>query len=242
MLNPITTVEEIHELVQLGGRLQNVIPENGVADDIIWKWTENGHYSRKCAYLAQFQGLTTNTNYEPLWSTTAEPKRCFFGWLVLHQKTLTVENLLRQYWPCDWIFSLCTNSFEDTTHLAKKCSFTVVVWNHMCNCMDILVPQPQMAHTIEDWWSELCKVVPKARRTQVLGALLTTWWNVWLERNRRIFQHLSKNELQVTLLVKVLILLELLFSLDIFHFPKRPLYGSVFLLLIYAANLLVFHV
>lgn len=95
LLNPITSLEEVNDLVQLGGRLQNISLQDGLADEIIWRWTENGVYSEKSAYLAQFQGSHTNVFYEPLWTTSAEPKHRFFGWLVLHQRTLTAENLLR---------------------------------------------------------------------------------------------------------------------------------------------------
>lgn len=66
MLNPITSVEEIHELVQLGERLQGVMLIGDRIDDITWKWTESGVYTAKSAYLAQFQGQTTYTTYKPV--------------------------------------------------------------------------------------------------------------------------------------------------------------------------------
>nr|ABD91510.1 putative non-LTR retroelement reverse transcriptase [Oryza sativa Indica Group] len=56
ILNPITTISEIDELVRLGSRLQEVMLLENTPDDIRWKWTPNGEYSAKSAYEAQFQG------------------------------------------------------------------------------------------------------------------------------------------------------------------------------------------
>lgn len=44
------------------------------------------------------------------------------------------------------------------------------------------------------WWTGLNQLYPKSLQTKVRGSLLATWWNVWLERNRRIFQSISSDE------------------------------------------------
>lgn len=102
LLNQITSLEEIDELIQLGSQLQNVTLLQDCPDDISWKWTDNGQYSAKSAYLAQFQGYITHAPFKPIWTTQAEPKQRFFGWILLHQRALTAENLLKRRWPCDW--------------------------------------------------------------------------------------------------------------------------------------------
>jgi hypothetical protein len=114
---------EIEELIQLGGLLQKVNLVAGQTDDISWRWTANGQYSAKSAYLAEVQGSNALIEFTPLGSAFAEPKHHFFGWLILHQRTLTAENLLRRHWPCDWICSLCNSAFEDAAHLAKRMPF-----------------------------------------------------------------------------------------------------------------------
>lgn len=79
-LHTITTIKEIDELVQLGGKLQNVALLHDIPDDITWKWNENGQYSTKSAYLTQFKGEITHANFLPLWKTNAEPKQLL--WMV----------------------------------------------------------------------------------------------------------------------------------------------------------------
>lgn len=40
------------------------------------------------------------------------------------------------------------------------------------------------------------------RKKKLIGALLVTWWQVWLERNRRVFQQSYLSATQVAFLVK----------------------------------------
>uniref|UniRef100_A0A0D9Z846 Uncharacterized protein n=1 Tax=Oryza glumipatula TaxID=40148 RepID=A0A0D9Z846_9ORYZ len=53
-----------------------------------------------------------------------------------------------------------------------------------------------------DWWSSISYAGSKDQKLKIRGALLTTWWNVWLERNRRIFHNNSLLERDVAYLVK----------------------------------------
>jgi hypothetical protein len=82
----ITTIEEIHELISLGALMQNVQLVPSVPDDIRWRFSSNGIYTSKSAYLLQFQGTFATTDFMKIWSALAEPKHHFLGWLILHQK------------------------------------------------------------------------------------------------------------------------------------------------------------
>lgn len=138
----ITTIEEISDLVQLGGMLQNVqlLPQTN--DDITWNLNESGSYYANSAYLFQFQGSFSSIDFHSIWRCPAELKMRFFGWLILHQKTLTAQNLLRRHWPCNWICSLCGEAFEDTNHLFNVCPFFRKVWLMVCQWQNIPGAQP----------------------------------------------------------------------------------------------------
>ncbi len=94
MLHPITSVEEINELVQLGERLRNVELNESVKDDITLNWTENGQYTAKSAYLAQFNGTISTANFYLIWKSQAEPQHHLFGWLILHKRTFNCRKSL----------------------------------------------------------------------------------------------------------------------------------------------------
>ncbi len=171
----ITTIEEIHKLISLGALIQNVQLFPSLPDDILWKFSSNGIYTSKSAYLLQFQGIFATTDFAKIWSAPAEPKHRFLGWLILHQKTLTAQNLLQCHQPCDWICPLCRDAFEDTAHLFKECSFTIDVWNKTCVWKGL--GQNTLPNTLDlrSWWSLLSAIRPKPQQKRTLGCLITSW-------------------------------------------------------------------
>lgn len=122
----------------------------------------------------------------------------------MHQKILTAENLLRRHWPCNWICYLCTSAFEDSCHLAKDCPYTVSVWTLVTNWLgyNSAALQPHQISNLSQRWDFLSSLALAERRRKILTALISTWWNVWLERNRRIFHQISRDEQQVAFIIK----------------------------------------
>jgi hypothetical protein len=53
----------------------------------------------------------------------------FFAWLMLHNRVLTADNMLRQNWPCDQLCSFCLCSMETTQDILCECNFVEAVWN-----------------------------------------------------------------------------------------------------------------
>lgn len=94
-----------------------------------YKLKPNFFYLLESAYRVQFLGSATNFSFKIIWSSDAQPKQHFHGWLILRQKALTAENLLIRHWPCYWICSLCESAFKDTDNLFWDCPFTRQVWN-----------------------------------------------------------------------------------------------------------------
>lgn len=111
------------------------------------------------------------------------------------------QNLLQRHWPCNWICGLCTCAFEDTNDLFCECNFIREVWSLVCKWHNLVVLNSQPAET-SSWWEQINRQGSESQKKVVRGALLTTWWNVWLERNRRIFQNISCTAVEVACLVK----------------------------------------
>jgi hypothetical protein len=53
-----------------------------------------------------------------------------------------------------------------------------------------------------EWVSQILKVSPKREKRKNLGILVTFWWMIWKERNKRIFEdkEVSSNALAVQIL------------------------------------------
>ena len=55
---------------------------------------------------------------------------------------------------------------------------------------------------IMSWWEEAVTVVPLTERRRFNGMVIYTFWNLWKERNRRIFNNNSESVMQVAARIK----------------------------------------
>ena len=64
---------------------------------------------------------------------------------------------------------------------------------------DVQLPQ-QDPQCLATWWEYVASKVPKQERRTFNGVLIYVVWNLWKERNRRIFENEHKTSEQVTYL------------------------------------------
>jgi hypothetical protein len=65
-------------------------------DRITWRWTRDGKYTVSSAYDVQFRGAYARFPASRVWKCIADPKVKFFLRLVLHDKILTADNMLKK--------------------------------------------------------------------------------------------------------------------------------------------------
>ena len=93
---------------------------------------------------------------------------------------------------CDTHCVLCDETWESSNHLFPHCPFVILIWQSMLRklCLQLIpVPSPiQMIKTIIHRLDQKSDI-------QLLGELIfpTVVWNVWHERNGRIFQQTNLN-------------------------------------------------
>jgi hypothetical protein len=65
-------------------------------DALIWMWEANGIYSVKSMYaIINFRGVLPG-NIHSVWNLKVPPKIHLFMWLMMHNKTLTRDNLVKR--------------------------------------------------------------------------------------------------------------------------------------------------
>jgi hypothetical protein len=127
-LNNINSTSLIEEFILLFMALTEVNLSND-RDEIIWKWASNGKYSVSSIYDCQFRGSIIHFSATSIWQETTEPKCRFFGWLVLHDRVLTANNMIKRNWPCNYNCFLCLCMHESTEHILTQCNYTEAAWN-----------------------------------------------------------------------------------------------------------------
>lgn len=158
-------------------------------DVITWKWTTDRKYIVASAYDCQFLRSMTFIPAQAVGKARTEPKCKFLAWLIIHDKTLMTDNMLKHNWPCNFSCPLCYCLPESNTYLFMQCNFTKVLWNKAVENYQLPGYQCLVA---EDgpirWVDRFRKFDPSMIRHTNLGILFTTWWQLWKERNCRIFK------------------------------------------------------
>ena len=182
------TVEEMASFVRLWDLVQQV-QLNIQPDSITWRWNADGTYTTKSAYNAQFVGSYSNFNGASIWQAEAEGKHKFFAWLLVQCKVLTADKLMARQWPCNPVCVLCNQEQETAAHLILLCPFARLVWERIQAWAGQLVQVPNGSLEIVDWWQKELAHLPKKTRRTKAAFMLYCAWNIWKERNRRIFEH-----------------------------------------------------
>jgi hypothetical protein len=125
----------------------------------------------------------------------------FFAWILLRHKILTANNLAKRGWPHDPMCPLCNAAPETPTHLCLECPFTQNVWMHLTSHLGRQDLQIAASHTISAWWRRLLHSFDKKQKAKFDRLMLYFWWNIWKERNRRIFQSNSLEVAEVAQLI-----------------------------------------
>ena len=197
----MSTATEIAEFIQLWDCVQEVQFSDS-SDTIIWKWTANGMYSSKSAYDNQFVGSYCTFNANAIWKAKAEGKHRLFAWLLVQDKIQTADNLTRKGIACNSICCFCDQEQESAAHLCLHCVFAQQVWNLVQNWTDGLISLPPSGIGIEEWWNLMINSTTSENRNKVAAILIYTAWNIWNERNRRIFQGSSQQPTAVLGFIK----------------------------------------
>jgi hypothetical protein len=124
------------------------------------------------AYDIQFRGSFSPYPATPVWKAFAQPRCKFFVWLVMRDRILTTDNMIKKGWPCDHNCSLCLCLHETTKHLLVDCNYTEAVWNLVVAALSL----PNYASMTaaggpNHWIHVLSKLGSKQARKKNVGVL-----------------------------------------------------------------------
>ena len=183
----------IQQFVSLWELLSDITLHNDRPDSIQWKFTNNGSYTAKSAYMMQFEGIIATSLDVSVWHAWAPPKCKFFAWLAIQNRIWTADRLQRRGWPNCGQCPLCNQVQESAAHLLYKCRFSVRVWKEIlgwCGCHDINPATWTNEASVDAWWSKVTLDHGVARKAMSTLIMLISW-EIWKERNARVFRHVA---------------------------------------------------
>ena len=123
----------------------------------------------------------------------------------MREKVLTADNLQKRGWPHQDQCALCNGPLESCLHLSLLCPFAKAVWNQVLSWEHFdaqLICPTQDPPNLKSWWQEAASKIAKEEKRGFNGLVIYTLWNIWKERNRRIFNNIQESAMQVALRVK----------------------------------------
>ncbi|KAM0853990.1 hypothetical protein ACQ4PT_050734 [Festuca glaucescens] len=194
-------VQHLPQLFRLAHLLESV-QLTDEHDDIAWKFGDKEVYTARSAYMLQFLGAVGTDFKRLIWKGWA-PARCkFFIWTLMLDRVLTADKLLQRQWENDYFYPLCRRNLETASHLFTECPFSVKVWEHMAMHFGLepLKPVRWIGKdlSIQEWYRDMVSRHPKAQRKIKFPVSNLVCWEIWKERNRRIFE---KKELPMAAMI-----------------------------------------
>lgn len=190
----------IAEYVSLWEVLENVILIESQQDNICWVLTADGKYTAKSAYSMQFEGKTHCVAAVQTWKTRAPPRCKFFVWLMLQDRIWTAARLQLRGWPNEYFCQLRIRNLETTRHLFCECQVATKIWEEVANWIQAASLLPEnwnQTSTMAEWCTDLIAAAAPSRRSGMQSMVTLTIWEIWRERNNRVFRNEARTVRQI---------------------------------------------
>jgi hypothetical protein len=191
LANPLSPAH-ISQFVELWALVRNVQLREEKEYNITWNLMDNGQYSASSAYAAQFFGLVYSDMCTFVWKAWATPKTKHHAWLALLDRLWTADRLQRRGWPNCGLCPFCKQVPESTNHLFVNYRFSIRIWEILKEwiCIHEIYPREWGVLNINEWW-KLLAAGPTPQRKALATLMLLTVWELWNERNARVFRNKS---------------------------------------------------
>ncbi|XP_021866924.1 uncharacterized protein [Spinacia oleracea] len=153
----------------------------------IGQFITHGKYSIQKMYLHLRQNATAVSWKRIICNSKASPKATFIVWLALQNRLATKERLLKWNMQIDGGCVSCQTQVETLEHLFFECAFSKRVWSSVLSKIGV-------DRTIQTWQGEVDWAAKKSRGTKPRDkicnmAFVETVYNIWLQRNSKVFKN-----------------------------------------------------
>jgi hypothetical protein len=149
------------------------------------QWQIFGGFHVQVAILQLVESNMNNLVWKP-WAT---PKAKNHAWLVLQNRLWAADRLRKRGWDNYGFCPLCKQTEETNNHFFVHCRFTARIWELIKEWlgMEGMFPRQWACLSIQDWWYAMVRG-PSTHRKGLASLILLTVWEIWKERNARVFR------------------------------------------------------
>ena len=114
------------------------------------------------------------------------PKINIFFWILLQDKILTLDNLVKKGFIIINRCALCKNDYELVNYITLHCSFNKKLWDWVCDLLNMDWVFPITIQLFFTSWKPPSKNVLILRLWDFILPYLC--WGIWKEHNDRVFR------------------------------------------------------
>ncbi len=159
-------------------------------DTISWRWSSSGRFSARSAYNFLIFDRVDDHRILQLWQIKIHLRIKIFLWLAARNRILTADLLAKKGWHRPSICLLCCGNVEDLEHLFFRCPYARIVWSRILHgeqrvLLDLLNPPGELATR----WRRARSSLTGRAKDFVDLCIAATCWELWMERNQRLFNN-----------------------------------------------------
>ena len=156
-----------------------------------WGWDVTGKYSAKSAYKMMYEGGVRFQCASAVWRSWATMTCKLFIWLALQYRVWTSDRRQRHgLQDHSSACFLCDQEEDKVDHILLQCVYARQVW-FLCfrelGVDEALIPTTD--DTLGDWWVSARKRIDKRHRRGFDTICISVCWNLWKQRNGRVFRN-----------------------------------------------------
>jgi mannosylglycoprotein endo-beta-mannosidase len=166
----------IHKLQQ-----QQPLQLTSSPDEASWKWTPSAQFTVSSYYHAFMHAPTIKSEVQKIWKIKSPPRMQVFSWLMMLNKILTVDNLMKRGWTMVNRCIMCRSQSESVKHLFEECTTTNEIYQQLTLTMGMKLPTNRARKAL----------ISNEFKKEERSLLLIAQFVVWRERCSRIFNDKS---------------------------------------------------
>ncbi|XP_073368030.1 uncharacterized protein [Aegilops tauschii subsp. strangulata] len=124
------------------------------------------------------------------WKAWAPPCCKFFTWLLMLDRLWCADRLQRRGWLNDYFCPLCVRNLESSVHLLWQCPVARTIWAAAAGwhgCAALAPSTWPEGDRSEIYWAHIIDNTQAEHRKRIRSLTMLITWELWLERNRRVF-------------------------------------------------------
>lgn len=185
------TEQAAEQHITLLNELHQYSHEAAHQDTPIWLWTNSGVFSVKSYYRAMEATPIQTTHIPRVWELKGPLRVMIFGWLMLRNRILTIDNLVIRGFSMVNRCCMCRMEAETVKHLFGRCKLTTELRG------DLVQRIPQLGQCQFFVTGNYKKTMLESRTKQTRQMQLVFSFVIWRERCRRTFQEVDKSNLML---------------------------------------------